>query len=389
MANRANVEVIGTALAAPLESVDRSLEETLYDVGRAALADAGMTHDDIDGIVVAGNDQFDGRSISVMMASGPLGGVGRDILSTPSAAEHAFVMGALRVASGLHRTQLVVAWSPMEVGSLSAVERLGTDPYFHRQLPLDGLSAAALQAAALEHAYPEAHAAALLVVKKNRGNARRAYPHLPVGPTDAQEITESAVLDWPICEAMVAAPCAGAVGLVLADAESYGGQPDRDAALVLGMGWATEPAFLGDRVLVGAPALEAAASQAYGEAGISDPRGEIDLAEVSDATPYEELIAYQALGLCPPADWRATLAMGEHDAGGRLPVNVSGGALSVNHVFSNGLARIAETANQIRGRAGAHQLPGVNVALAHAASGFAMQYQTVVVLGTGREGMPT
>ncbi len=46
-----------------------------------------------------------------MMASGSVGGVDRDILSTPSAAEHAFVLGALRIATGQFRTQLVAAWS--------------------------------------------------------------------------------------------------------------------------------------------------------------------------------------------------------------------------------------------------------------------------------------
>ena len=89
--------------------------EIMYDIGQAALADAGLSIEDIDGIVVGANDQFDGRAISVMMASGPLGGVDRDILSTPSASEHAFAMGALRVASGQHRTQLIAAWSPVEV----------------------------------------------------------------------------------------------------------------------------------------------------------------------------------------------------------------------------------------------------------------------------------
>jgi acetyl-CoA C-acetyltransferase len=42
--------------------------------------------------------------------------------------------------------------------------------------------------------------------------------------------------------------------------------------------------------------------------------------------------------------------------------------------------RIAEAARQVMGRAGEHQKPGVDRALAHAASGFAMMYQTVVVL---------
>ncbi len=61
-------------------------------------------------------------------------------------------------------------------------------------------------------------------------------------------------------------------------------------------------------------------------------------------------------------------------------MNLSGGALSLNPVYCTGLIRIAEVANQVRGRAGRHQKPGARRGVAHAASGPAMQYQTVVVL---------
>ena len=148
--------VIGCAIRPLITGRTGSLEEIMYDTAQMALADAGITIDDIDGIVAASNDQFDGRAISVMMASGPLGGVDRDILSTPSAGEHAFILGALRVASGLYRTQLIVSWSPTEVSSMSEAQRLGTDPYFHRVLPLDELSSHALQASVLESTLPAA-----------------------------------------------------------------------------------------------------------------------------------------------------------------------------------------------------------------------------------------
>ena len=62
-----------------------------------------------------------------MMASGPTGGVDRDIVSTPSSSEHAFILGALRVASGQFRTQLVVSWSPTEVSSMSEAQRLAAE----------------------------------------------------------------------------------------------------------------------------------------------------------------------------------------------------------------------------------------------------------------------
>ncbi len=92
--------VIGCVAIPRFDDDSLSLEELLYSVTRAALNDAGLAIDDIDGIVVAANDQYDGRAISIMAASGSVGGVDRDILSTPSSGEHAFVLGTLRVASG-------------------------------------------------------------------------------------------------------------------------------------------------------------------------------------------------------------------------------------------------------------------------------------------------
>jgi acetyl-CoA C-acetyltransferase len=328
--------------------------------------------EDIDGIVVASNDQFDGRAISVMMASGPTGGVDRDIMSTPSASEHAFILGALRVATGQFRTQLVVAWSPTEASSLPEAQRLGADPYFHRALPLDELSAHALQASAIEQVRPDARAAAEAVAVKNRAHGRQAWPEPPVEPG-------AGPMRWPVTPEMTSAPVMGAVAMVLAAPEFIAQRGLRDIAWVGGIGWATEPSFLGDRDLATAPALVAAAKQAYDEAGITDA-SVFDLAEITDATPYAELMAYEALSLCPRDQWLARSADGTFAHGGRLPVNLSGGVLTWNPVFCTGMIRIAEVANQIRGRAGRHQAENVRRGLAHAGSGFAMQYQSAIVL---------
>ncbi|HVZ08922.1 MAG TPA: hypothetical protein VHC04_13500 [Rhodopila sp.] len=349
------------------------MEEVIYDTGQLALKDAGLGIEDIDGIVVAANDQFDGRSISVMMASGPTGGVDRDIMSTPSASEHAFILGALRVATGQFRTQLVVSWSPTEVSSMAEAQRLGADPYFHRALPLDELSAHALQASAIEQALPDARVAAENVTKKNRDQGRLAWPDAPARPA-------AGPMRWPVTPAMTSAPVMGAVAMVLAAPDFIAERGLRDVAWIDGMGWATEPSFLGDRDLATAPALAAAAGQAYAAAGITDPVTAFDLAEITDATPYAELLAYEALSLCPRDQWAARSADGSFARGGKLPVNLSGGVLTWNPVFCTGMIRIAEVANQIRGRAGRHQVPNARRGLAQAGSGFAMQYQSAIVL---------
>jgi acetyl-CoA C-acetyltransferase len=381
-----SVAVIGSAIHAPRNSKQRSLEEAIYDVGQGALLDAGLAIDDIDGIVIGANDQLDGRAISIMMASGSIGGVGRDILSTPSAAEHAFVLGALRVSTGQFRTHLVAAWSPLEVSSISEALRLGTDPYFHRGLPLDELSANALQATALEHAVPGLREAAIGIVSKNRSQGAVAYPDRAAAPRERQWIESGQPLRWPLTDTMVSAPAYGLVALVLADGDFVKERRLAAPSWIHGVGWATEAGFLGDRNLASLPGLAAAAKQAYDHAGITDPARAFQLAEVSDATPYHELLAYEGLGLCSRDEW---LTLGENSrfaVGGTLPVNASGGALSFNPVYCNGLIRIAEAANQVRGRAGNHQVKDVRRVLAHAASGFAMQYNTVAVMGSERMG---
>ena len=370
------IAVIGSAIMAPVTSDRSCLEEILYEVSQAALKDAGITVEQVDGIVVGSNDQIDGRAISVMMASGSVGGVDRDILSTPSAGEHAFVMGVLRVASGQYETQLVVSWGPTEVGSLPEVERLGNDPYFHRRLPLDDLSSFALQANALLATQPQAEQAAAALVAQNRARGAKAYPEATGKVDSAAQIGASKPVRWPLRAGMLRTPVFGVVALVLASDDHVKKAGSSHPAWIRGMGWATDAAFLGDRDLTAAPALESAARQAFADAGIDGIKG-IDIAELSGITPYQELIACQALGIAGPEGW-AALTASEH---ARPALNPSGGMASINPVYCGGLVRIAEAANQVRGTAGRHQAAQVATSLAQAASGPADMYQTVVVFG--------
>ncbi len=353
--------VIGSAIRAPVDGSLQALEELLYDLVQEALANAGISIDEIDGIVVASNDQFDGRAISVMMASGSVGGVDRDILSTPSAGEHAFVMGVLRVASGQYRTQLVVSWSPTEAHPLAEAQRLAADPYFHRRLPLDDLSSYALQASALAAASRDAVDAATALAHLGGGEP---------GPDPKR---------WPLTGDMVALPVTGAVALIIAD-EAFVAERGSQAAWIRGMGWATEPGFLGDRNLAAAPALDAAAEHAFGEASLTKANPKVDVVETSAPTPFQTLLALEALGLSPRDRWRQDMTGGRFGPSAAVRLNPSGGPKAANAVYCTGLISIAEAANQVRGQA-RRQVDGVETALAHAASGFAMQYQTVVVLG--------
>lgn len=375
---RRKTAIIGSATFAPADGEGHALEELLYEVVQAALKDAGLSSDEIDGIVVASNDQLDGRAISVMAASGSVGGVDRDILSTPSAGEHAFVMSVLRVASGLYETHLVVSWSPTEASNLAETERLGADPYFHRQLPLYDNSSAALQASVLLNRHPHASELARRITARNYDNARRRHPDAAVPPSRYTP-------PWPLEQGMPSAPVTGAVAMVVASEEFVARKGIRNPAWVRGMGWATEAAFLGDRDLADMPALREAARQAFSESGLSSLDG-VDLVELTGKTPYEELLAYEGLGFSAPGQWQDDVGSGRFDIDGALPVNPSGGAMPINPSFCAGAIRIAEAASQIRGVCGTHQIANAQTAIAHASSGFAMMYQTVLVLGATKQG---
>ena len=362
MALNRRIGVIGSAIRVPADANGQSLEELLYDLVQSALDDANLTIENIDGIVVAANDQFDGRAISVMMASGSVGGVDRDILSTPSASEHAFVMGVMRVASSQYRTQLIVSWSPTEAHSLSEAERLAADPYFHRRLPLDDLASFSLQASALKGQVHDVE-----VIASEFDKAR--------GPSGSYDANRSMILPG-----MVTPPVTGAVAMIVADSDFIQEHGLSSIAWLKGMGWATEPGFLGDRDLSRAPALEAARDHAYGEASITHPRGAFDIIEIADPTPYQSLIALDALGLSRRNEWMKDVAAGTFAPDGPVRFNPSGGARAANPVYCTGLRSIAEAADQVRGVSKFQNGP-VNTALAHAASGFAMQYQSVIVFG--------
>jgi len=106
----------------------------------------------------------------------------------------------------------------------------------------------------------------------------------------------------------------------------------------------------------------AAAQRAYAAAGIG--AADIDVAEVHDATSFGEIFQAEMLGFCSPGDGGAFVESGETGPGGRIPINTSGGLVSKGHpIAATGLSMIFELARQLRGEAGARQVPGARVAL--------------------------
>jgi len=116
--------------------------------------------------------------------------------------------------------------------------------------------------------------------------------------------------------------------------------------------------------LVGYDMARAAAHQVYEAAGIGPD--DIDVVELHDCFAHNELISYEALGLCPEGDAERFVDDGDNTYGGAVVTNPSGGLLSKGHPLgATGLAQCFELTQQLRGTAGARQVAGARLALQH------------------------
>ncbi|MCP9983602.1 thiolase C-terminal domain-containing protein [Actinomadura madurae] len=120
--------------------------------------------------------------------------------------------------------------------------------------------------------------------------------------------------------------------------------------------------------IVGAHMSRAAARQVYEQAGLGPD--DVDVIELHDCFSTNELLTYEALGLCAPGEGGKLVDAGETTYGGTWVVNPSGGLISKGHPLgATGLAQCAELTWQLRGTAGLRQVPAAasrtGVALAH------------------------
>ncbi|WP_298362178.1 lipid-transfer protein [uncultured Bradyrhizobium sp.] len=118
------------------------------------------------------------------------------------------------------------------------------------------------------------------------------------------------------------------------------------------------------REVVGASMAKRAADQVYEAAGIGPE--DLDVVELHDCFAHNELITYEALGLCGHGEAGKFVDDGDNTYGGKYVTNPSGGLLSKGHPLgATGLAQCTELVQQLRGQADARQVEGARLALQH------------------------
>jgi acetyl-CoA C-acetyltransferase len=217
---------------------------------------------------------------------------------------------------------------------------------------------------------------------KNKRNAA-GHPCSLLGDADitVEDVLNSEVLAWPVQRLDVSPVTDGAVALVLA-AEHVARRISDKPVWIEGVGWNLDTTYWTNRDLYYPRYVENAARMAYDMAGITEPRKQIHIAEPYDPFDYKELHHLEGLLLFDRGKAPEATALGITQRDGDLPVCPSGGLLGVgNPIAAAGLMKVAELFWQLRGEAGARQVPGQPKRGVAQAWGDLMQVGSVIVLG--------
>ncbi|MCP4416802.1 MAG: hypothetical protein GY805_09280 [Chloroflexi bacterium] len=286
-----------------------AIPEMVHHAVQAALADAGLAITQIDAVVTASVDLYDGLTASNLAVTEVVGAVMAPESRVAGDGLLAVCQGAMAILAGAYETVLVVAHCKASMGDRRKISNWTVDPIYQQPLGLDDFAAAALQTAVLNSPAPPiptplADGAAVIILSRS--------------PNPKSEV--------------------------------------RNPKLI-GMGWALDEHYLGDRDLSDSPALRKAAHRAFSMARITDSSSELSVVELSDHFEYQREL------------WTAVLNLNNFNN-----INPSGGLTNGIPPFVAGLDRLIEVVLHLRQEE-------VGMGLAHGCWGPAGQGQAVMVVG--------
>ena len=189
-----------------------------------------------------------------------------------------------------------------------------------------------------------------------------------------KELSESEVLEspvmWPgVMTRLMACPptCGGAAAILVSEDFAQRNNIDLSVKIISqSMTTDYESTFTENDMmqLVGYDMSKVAARNVCEDSGVDVK--DIDVVELHDCFAQNELITYEALGLCEEGEAQKFISDGDNTYGGKFVTNPSGGLLSKGHPLgATGLAQCFELTQQLRGKAGERQVEGARTALQH------------------------
>ncbi|WP_037578157.1 thiolase domain-containing protein [Phaeacidiphilus oryzae] len=360
---------------------DVSIAGLLREAAQRALDDAELTWAEVDAVVIGkAPDFFEGVMMPELYLADALGAVGKPMFRVHTAGSvggSTTLVATNLVAAGIHGTVLTVAFEKQSESN--AMWGLSLPVPFQAPLTAGagGFFAPHVRAYMRRTGAPD-HIGSLVAFKDRRNALKNPKAHVQDHKLTLEQVRTSPMLWDPIRYSETCPSSDGACALVLTGEEGARRAP-RPPAWVLAGAMRSEPTIFAGKDYVSPQAGRDCAADLYRQAGITDPRRQIDAVEMYVPFSWYEPMWLENLGFCEPGEGWKLVEAGVTAMDGDLPVNPSGGVLSSNPIGASGMIRFAEAALQVRGEAGEHQIDGARTAMGHAYGGGAQFFSMWIV----------
>jgi acetyl-CoA acetyltransferase len=354
-----------------------------YDVmgssaARAALEDAGVAYDEVEQAYAGYVFGESACGQAVMYRVGLTGIPVYNVNNNCSTGSTALMLARQAIEGGIADCVIAVGFEKMEKGAIGSKYSDRLNPAMrHIQVmnDLQGFTSApgaAQMFGGAAREYAKAHDTkpetfARISVKARKHAAKNPYA-IFTDELSLEEVMASPEVFEPLTRYQCCPPTCGAAAAVLCSDEFAKKHGKSDLVEIAGQAMTTDfsSSFEPQSMIkmVGFDMAQAAAQQVYEEAGVGPE--DVDVVELHDCFTANELLTYEALGLCKAGEAEKFIVEGDNTYGGKYVTNPSGGLLSKGHPLgATGLAQCAELVWQLRGEAEQRQVEGARVALQH------------------------
>ena len=359
--------------------------ELQRDAAAAALADAGLGLGDVDGLLTT--------PLRVTALASPCGAVAHALGIRPryfatldvggasgtAMAHHA----AMAVATGQCETVLCVAGQNLLTYQArgAAVQKMADAGWAHLQFeaPYGPLvpTLYALVAQRHMHEYgttPEQMAEVAVTMRSHAALNPGAHKREPI---EIADVLGSRMITSPFHVLDCALVSDGAAAFVVSS-RARARDLKRPPVHLLGQGYGFSHMHIGDCENVTTTGAVQSGRDAFRSAGLAP--ADIDVAELYDCFTITVIVELEDLGFCPKGEGGRFVADGRIRLGGALPVTTHGGLLSAGHPgLAGGMFHVNEGVRQLRGQAGARQVPGAERVLVHGNGGIIGMHCTLIL----------
>ena len=365
--------------------IDVSMPGLVREAALAALADADLGWQDIDAVVVGkAPDMFEGVMMPELFLADALGAAGKPLLRVHTAGSvggSTGIVASSLVESGVFERVLCVAFEKQSESNAMWALTVST-PFSVAVIAGAGGYFAPLVRAYMNRSGAPDDTGIRVALKDRRNALKNPYAHLRDPNMTFETIAGSPML-WDPIRLHEACPSSdGACALVLTSERSLR-KTSHEPAWIHATSMRSEPTQFAGQEKVNPQAGRDCAKELYKKAGITDPRKQIDMAEIYVPFSWFEPMWMENLGFAKEGEgWKMTYE-GATALDGDMPINCSGGVLSSNPIGASGMIRFAEAAMQVRGQAGEHQVDGAKIALGHAYGG-GSQFFSMWIVGSAK-----